>query len=107
MQALLLLSYWSLLMANFFLPAMHDRYLFAADVLILLVVFQFKTKFYLVIATQAISFFAYLPYIFGQEPIRHEDVALGFVIILVVTTYWLWQVLLQPAKEGGLSNGKR
>jgi Gpi18-like mannosyltransferase len=101
MQALLLLSYWSLLMANFFLPAMHERYLFAADVLILLVVFQFKTKFYLVIATQAISFFAYLPYIFGQEPIRHEDVALGFVIILVVTTYWLWQVLLQPAKEGG------
>jgi Gpi18-like mannosyltransferase len=101
-QPLLLLAYWSLLMANFFLPAMHERYLFAADVLILVIVFQFKTKFYMVIATQAISLLAYAPYIFGLEPIRHEDVALGFAVILVITTYWLWQTLLQPNQEGGL-----
>lgn len=103
MKPLLLLAYWSLLMANFFLPAMHERYLFAADVLILIIVFQFKEKFYLVLATQAISLLAYAPYIFGMEPIRHEDVAIGFAITLVFTTYWLWQTLLQPNKEGGLA----
>jgi Gpi18-like mannosyltransferase len=102
-KPLLLLAYWSLLMANFFLPAMHERYLFAADVLILIIVFQFKTKFYLVFATQAISLLAYAPYIFGMEPIRHEDVAIGFAILLVLTTYWLWHTLLQPIKEGGLT----
>jgi Gpi18-like mannosyltransferase len=103
MKPLLLLAYWSLLMANFFLPAMHERYLFAADVLILIIVFQFKEKFYLVLATQAISLLAYAPYIFGMEPIRHEDVAVGFAITLVFTTYWLWQTLLQPNKQGGLA----
>jgi Gpi18-like mannosyltransferase len=103
MKPLLLLAYWSLLMANFFLPAMHERYLFAADVLILIIVFQFKEKFYLVLATQAISLLAYAPYIFGMEPIRHEDVAIGFAITLVFTTYWLWQTLLQPNKKGGLA----
>jgi Gpi18-like mannosyltransferase len=103
MKPLMLLAYWSLLMANFFLPAMHERYLFAADVLILIIVFQFKTKFYLILATQAISLLAYTPYIFGMEPIRHEDVALGFAITLILATYWLWQALLQPTKEGGLS----
>lgn len=101
-KPLLLLAYWSLLMANFFLPAMHERYLFAADVLILVIAFQFKTKFYLVLATQAISLLAYAPYLFSMEPIRHEDVALGFAIVLILTTYWLWQALLQPTKEGGL-----
>ena len=101
-KPLLLLAYWSLLMANFFLPAMHERYLYAGDVLILLVVFQFKTKFYLVLATQAISLLAYTPYLFGQEPIRHEEVAIAFAIILVLTTYWLWQVLLTSTKEKGV-----
>jgi Gpi18-like mannosyltransferase len=103
MKPLLLLAYWSLLMANFFLPAMHERYLFAADVLILIIVFQFKTKFYLILATQAISLLAYTPYIFGMEPIRHEDVALGFAITLILATYWLWQALLHPTQEGGLA----
>ena len=103
MKPLMLLAYWSLLMANFFLPAMHERYLFAADVLILVIVFQFKSKFYLVLATQAISLLAYSPFIFSMEPIRHEDVALGFALTLILTTYWLWQALLQPTKEGGLS----
>jgi Gpi18-like mannosyltransferase len=103
MKPLLLLAYWILLMANFFLPAMHERYLFAADVLILVIVFQFKSKFYLVLATQAISLLAYLPFIFSMEPIRHEDVALGFALTLILTTYWLWQALLQPTKEGGLA----
>ena len=103
MKPLMLLAYWSLLMANFFLPAMHERYLFAADVLILVIVFQFKSKFYLVLATQAISLLAYSPFIFSMEPIRHEDVALGFALTLILTTYWLWQALLQPTKEGGLA----
>jgi Gpi18-like mannosyltransferase len=103
MKPLLLLAYWSLLMANFFLPAMHERYLFAGDVIILIVVFQFKVKFYLALATQAISLLAYAPYVFGMEPIRHEDVAVGFAVILMITTYWLWQTLLQPTKEGDLA----
>jgi Gpi18-like mannosyltransferase len=103
MKPLLLLAYWILLMANFFLPAMHERYLFAADVLILVIVFQFKSKFYLVLATQAISLLAYSPFIFSMEPIRHEDVALGFALTLILTTYWLWQALLQPTQEGGLA----
>jgi Gpi18-like mannosyltransferase len=55
MKPLLLLAYWSLLMGNFFLPAIHERYLFSGYVIILIVVFQFKAKFYLVLATQAIS----------------------------------------------------
>ena len=91
---LLLLSYWSVLMANFFLPAMHERYLFAADVIIVLVAFQSMKSFYLILLTQAISLLAYGPFLFGLEPIRHEEVAIGFAFVLILTTYWLWHTLL-------------
>jgi Gpi18-like mannosyltransferase len=92
---LLLLSYWSVLMANFFLPAMHERYLFAADVIIVLVAFQSMKSFYLILLTQAISLLAYGPFLFGLEPIKHEEVAIGFAFVLILTTYWLWQALLK------------
>jgi Gpi18-like mannosyltransferase len=96
---LLLLSYWSVLMANFFLPAMHERYLFAADVIIVLVAFQSMKSFYLILLTQAISLLAYGPFLFGLEPIRHEEVAIGFAFVLILTTYWLWHTLLKDKAQ--------
>jgi Gpi18-like mannosyltransferase len=96
---LLLLSYWSVLMANFFLPAMHERYLFAADVIIVLVAFQSMKLFYLILLTQAISLLAYGPFLFGLEPIRHEEVAIGFAFVLILTTYWLWHTLLKDKAQ--------
>jgi Gpi18-like mannosyltransferase len=96
---LLLLSYWSVLMANFFLPAMHERYLFAADVIIVLVAFQSMKSFYLILLTQAISLLAYGPFLFGLEPIKHEEVAIGFAFVLILTTYWLWHTLLKDKAQ--------
>ena len=96
---LLLLSYWSVLMANFFLPAMHERYLFAADVIIVLVAFQSMKSFYLILLTQAISLLAYGPFLFGLEPIKHEEVAIGFAFVLILTTYWLWHALLKDKAQ--------
>lgn len=96
---MLLLSYWSVLMANFFLPAMHERYLFAGDVIIVLVAFQSMRWFYLIGLTQAISLLAYTPFLFGIEPIRHEEVAFGFAMVLVITTYGLWQSLLKDRNQ--------
>lgn len=97
-QHLLLLSLWSVMMANFLLPAMHERYLYAADVLVVLVAWQFRDKIYLVFSVQAISFFAYIPYIFGIRPIKHEDVAVLFLVTLVFISYWLWKVLFPTGK---------
>jgi hypothetical protein len=86
-------------MANFFLPAMHERYLFAADVIIVLVAFQSMKSFYLILLTQAISLLAYGPFLFGLEPIRHEEVAIGFAFVLILTTYWLWHTLLKDKAQ--------
>jgi Gpi18-like mannosyltransferase len=89
-----LLAVWSVMMANFFLPSMHERYLFGADVLVILLVWQKPKYFLMAIAIQAISFFAYTPFIFGIEPIPHQTVAIGFALALIIVNLWLWQSLI-------------
>jgi Gpi18-like mannosyltransferase len=95
-EHILLFTYWSILMANFFLPAMHERYLFAADVIVILLVLQYGKKYFMVLLTQLISLLAYAPFIFNQTPIPHDEVAVGFLVTLILATYWLWSSLKQP-----------
>lgn len=95
-EHILMYTYWSILMANFFLPAMHERYLFAADIIVILLVLQYGKKYYFVLLTQVISLLAYTPFIFSQTPIPHDEVAIGFLITLVMATYWMWSSFKNP-----------
>ncbi|MBM3909493.1 MAG: hypothetical protein FJ352_01835 [Firmicutes bacterium] len=95
-EHILLYTYWSILMANFFLPAMHERYLFAADVIVLILVLQNGKKYFMALLTQVISLLAYAPFIFSQTPIPHDEVAIGFLVTLLLATYWLWESLKNP-----------
>ncbi|MGA0876085.1 MAG: hypothetical protein ACO3QN_03735 [Bacilli bacterium] len=97
-EQILLFTYWSILVANFFLPAMHERYLYAADIIVILLVFQHGKKFYLVGLTQLISLLAYAPFIFGQTPIPLPQVAVGFAVMLTLVSYWLWQPMFTPER---------
>lgn len=95
---LMMMTLWSVLMANYFLPAMHERYLFAADVIVVLWVFQRKQDWWMVMAIQAISLLAYSPYIFGMEPIPLEWVSLGYAATLAYMTRVMWSTWIS-AKE--------
>jgi Gpi18-like mannosyltransferase len=95
-EQILLFTYWSILMANFFLPAMHERYLFAADVMVIIIALQYGKKYFMILLTQVISLLAYAPFIFSQTPIPHDEVAIGFLVTLILATYWLWTSLKNP-----------
>lgn len=77
---------WSLLMANFFLPAMHERYLYVADVLSLVYYIIKKRHKYVPLMVNLISLFAYFPFLFGMEPFPHQYVAIGYAVLLVLFT---------------------
>jgi Gpi18-like mannosyltransferase len=104
---ILLLGLWSVMVANFLLPAMHERYLYAADVLAVLVAWQYRDKFYVIVAVQLISFLAYAPYIYGVEPIKHEEVAVLFLITTLFVSYWLWKEITRttPMTQFNLTGG--
>lgn len=66
----------------FFLPFMHDRYGFVADVLVILYLFMRPARWPAAIGFTLISLCAYAPFLFGAEPIQLELVAVGYVFCI-------------------------
>jgi Gpi18-like mannosyltransferase len=78
------LSLLSLMLIPFFLPQMHERYFFPADVLSILFAFYFPSYFYIPIGMSIISFFAYQPTLFQTEPVAIGMLAFGVLILLII-----------------------
>ncbi len=85
-----------------FLPKMHDRYFFAADVLSIIFAFYYPRYFYLPILIGGVSFFSYTPFLFGYEvvPLRY------LAIVQLVTVIILFR-FLASAHTGYLSKSEK
>jgi Gpi18-like mannosyltransferase len=96
---ILILALWSVMVANFFLPSMHERYLYAADILSLLVAIQFSYLFYLPILLQIISTLAYAPYLFQASVIPMKDLAVIHAVTLMFVSFYGAKILLTDSKD--------
>jgi Gpi18-like mannosyltransferase len=81
---ILLIALLSIMTANFFLPAMHERYLYSADVISVLVAIQFTSLFYVPIVLQVISTLAYMPFLFNFSVIPLRDISFLFLGLLIL-----------------------
>jgi Gpi18-like mannosyltransferase len=97
----------SVLILPFFLPIMHERYFFAADLLSVAYAFYFPRRIWVTLAIQCVSLFSYFPYLFRMEPISLAVLALvmALTIEVVVADYlklvWFPKSLLKnPPGEG-------
>jgi Gpi18-like mannosyltransferase len=81
---LLRLALLCCLLVPFFLPKMHDRYFYPADVLSIIFAFYFPRFFFVPIVIVLASFFAYQPTLFGAEPVPMSILALGMFTMLVL-----------------------
>ncbi|MBI1178877.1 DUF2029 domain-containing protein [bacterium] len=83
----------SVLFPPFFLPWMHDRYFFPADVLSVLYAVFVRGGWRVAILVQFASAFAYLPFLFHTEPVPLPllslvtMVALGLVVVEFARTF--------------------
>ena len=66
----------SVLVVPYFLPGMHERYFFAADLFSVIYAFFTARGWIVALLIQFCSFFAYLPYLFEMEPIPRTWLAL-------------------------------
>ncbi len=66
----------------FFLPFMHDRYGFVADVLVVLYLFLRPARWPAAVGFTMVSLCAYAPFLFGMEPIPLELVAVGYLFCI-------------------------
>lgn len=77
---------WSVMIATFVLPHMHDRYLFVGDILSILYYIYNKDKIYVPIGISLISMYGYTGFLFGQNPIPIQYISLIFLSLLVIVT---------------------
>jgi Gpi18-like mannosyltransferase len=72
----------------YFLPKMHERYFYAADVLAIVYAFYFPKYFYVPIVVILCSFLSYLPYLFGVDiPLNLISLLLGSMVVVAAYHY--------------------
>ena len=93
---ILLLSLLAAMTIPFFLPHMHDRYFYIADVLSTVFAFSNPRYWFVPILTVTSSFFSYMPFLSGQVPLfARLIVPEGFLgILMLVSIIILWTNIL-------------
>ena len=75
---------WSILICNFFLPQMHERYLFMGDVIALIYWSIHKDKYYIPIIIELISLNGYMYSLFSGFAIDISILSILYLVMLVV-----------------------
>lgn len=85
-QKIIEFGFWSVLVAVFLLPHMHDRYLFAGDILSILYYMYNKDKLYVPIGITLISMYGYTGFLFGRSDIPIQYMSIMYLVIVVMVT---------------------
>ena len=85
-KAIIEFALWSILICNFFLPQMHERYLFMADVIGIVYLFMNRKKFYIPLAIEMISLNGYMYLLFSGFAINLSYLSIFFFVILLIYT---------------------
>lgn len=80
----------SVLIVPYFLPKMHDRFFFPADIFSILLGFYFPGRFFVPVIISIVSLFSYFPFLFGYEVIPLRYLALVLLAVIVWLTYQLF-----------------
>jgi Gpi18-like mannosyltransferase len=82
----------SVLFPPFFLPGVHERYFFAADVLSLVYAFYIPRRWAVALWVQIASGAAYAPYLFGTQLVPYWCLALVMAAAIVWVAAGLWRL---------------
>lgn len=91
----------TVMLCTYFLPAMHERYMFSVDLLAVIYLFIYPHRFYVSLLIWLINANAYLPALYGFGPIvDYRAMALVYLGLLCLIVYQLlWDKPGQPVVE--------
>jgi Gpi18-like mannosyltransferase len=81
------LAFVSVIIVPYFLPKVHDRYFYPSDVFSILYGFFLPSIFWVPIVVNTVSFFTYVPYLFGAEKFPLSSLALVLLFVIVVAVH--------------------
>lgn len=79
-------SLWSILICTFFLPQMHERYLFMGDIISLLYFINNKDKYYIPIIIEFISLNGYMYLLFSGFAVNLSLLSILYLVMLIIYT---------------------
>lgn len=83
-EVMVQLATLAVLVLPYFLPKMHERYFFAADVLSIVFAFYLPRYFFVPVAIGLASFFSYSPFLFRMQPIPLPYLALLLLAVIMI-----------------------
>jgi Gpi18-like mannosyltransferase len=85
-ELIIKLSLLIVLMLPFFLPRMHERYFFTADVMAIIYAFYNPRRFLVPLVIGLVSLLSYFPFLFGKTVIGLSYLAFVMATMLLVVT---------------------
>ncbi len=82
-KIILQISILSILICNYFLPSMHERYIYIAGILGIIYFFIDRRKWYIPLGIISISFFCYINYLFDYLMFPKVIMAIVFLLIII------------------------
>ena len=83
-KAIIEFGLWSVMICTFFLPHMHERYLFIADILALIYLIFNKRKFYIPLLIQLVSVYGYIYLLFSGFGLEMKFVGILNLLLIIV-----------------------
>lgn len=99
-KIILQIAILSILICNYFLPSMHERYIYMAGILGIIYFFIDRRKWYIPLGTIAISFFCYMNYLFDYLMFPKTIMAVVFLLVIIKLAIDLVRdIIMQGNKE--------
>lgn len=90
----------TVMICTYFLPAMHERYMFTVDLLAVIYLFLYPHRFYVTLLIWLINTNAYLPALYGFGPvIDYRIMAIVFLGLMCLLVFQLFRDKLPPKQK--------
>ncbi|MGL5414919.1 MAG: hypothetical protein ACRDAU_04570 [Clostridium sp.] len=83
-KGIIMLSLLSVLIATYFLPGMHERYTYLADILSVVYFMIRRDRFYIPIVILFNSFMTYISYLWGYHIIDYQYLAVAQLVVFLI-----------------------
>ncbi|MDW7690373.1 hypothetical protein R9C00_23565 [Flammeovirgaceae bacterium SG7u.111] len=89
-EVLIRIAFISVMVIPFFLPKMHERYFFAADIFAIVYVFFVGRLWFVAIAMNLISLSCYVPFLFKEELFEGKYLTISLLAVICIVLYEFW-----------------
>ena len=81
---LVFMATFSVLVMPYFLPKMHERYFFPADIIAIILAFYCPRYWYVPVVIGSVSFLAYIPFLLGRAYILQPGLPVALLLLIAV-----------------------